>query len=42
MITFILNIIAVIAVIVFIIYNVTIHCRINNYIKALEDNLKDY
>lgn len=42
MIIFILNIIAVIAVIVFIIYTVTVHRRINNYIKALEDNLKDY
>ena len=41
-IAFLLQIIAIIAVIVFIIYIVTVHRRINNYIKTLEDNLKDY
>ena len=42
MIVFVLNVIAVIAVIIFIIYTVTVHHHINNYIKILEDNLKDY
>lgn len=42
MIVFVLNVIAVITVIIFIIYTVTVHHHINNYIKTLEDNLKDY
>ena len=37
-----LQLIAVIAVIVFIIYTVIVHRHINSYIKTLEDNLKDY
>lgn len=37
-----LQLIAIIAVIVFIIYTVTVHRHINSYIKTLEDNLKDY
>ena len=39
---FLLQFIAIIAIIAFIIYTITIHRRINNYIKTLEDNLKDY
>lgn len=42
MIVFILNVITVMAVIVFIIYTITVHRRINKYINNLEDNLKDY
>lgn len=37
-----MNIIAVIAVIIFIIYTIIVHRRIISYIKTLEDNLKDY
>ena len=37
-----LQLIAVIAVIIFIIYTVIVHRHINSYIKTLEDNLKDY
>lgn len=37
-----LHLIAIIAVIVFIIHTVTVHRRITYYIKTLEDNLKDY
>ena len=37
-----LNIIAVITVIIFIIYTIIVHRRIISYIKTLEDNLKDY
>lgn len=40
--TFLLQFVAIIAVIVFIIYTVTVHRHINSYIKTLEDNLKDY
>ena len=40
--TFLLQFIAIIAVIVFIIYTVAVHRHINSYIKILEDNLKDY
>ena len=42
MIVFVLNIITIIAVIIFIIYTIAVHCRINKYINNLEDNLKDY
>lgn len=37
-----LQLIAIIAIIIFIIYTVTVNRRINKYINALEDNLKDY